>query len=99
MEKAKKEVKKLLTKYKKDWNKYGMGSGSSNSIIVSDLEKLVKLFDIPNVSGSLPSDKLCKERGLSFESKTYYDLKDGEYIGDFEIGAKWAVDYFLGNDR
>ena len=57
---------------------------------------LLGLFD---VSGSLPSDELIRERGEGFESKTYYNLDEGEYIGDFEIGAKWAIDYFLGNDR
>ena len=57
------------------------------------------LLGLFNVSGSLPSDELCKERGKSFESKIYYNLEEGEYIGDFEIGAKWEVDYFLGNDR
>ena len=57
---------------------------------------LLGLFD---VSGSLPSDELCRERGESFEAKTYYNLGEEEYIGDFEIGAKWAVDYLLGNDR
>ena len=56
---------------------------------------LLGLFD---VSGSLPSDELCRERGESYEDKAYYNLGD-VYIGDFEIGAKWAVDYFLGNDR
>jgi hypothetical protein len=56
---------------------------------------LLGLFD---VIGSLPSDELIRERGEGFEAKTYYNLGEGEYIGDFEIGAKWVVDYFLGND-
>ena len=56
---------------------------------------LLGLFD---VSGSLPSDELCRERGEGYEDKAYYNLGD-VYIGDFENGAKWAVDYFLGNDR
>lgn len=56
------------------------------------------LLGLLDVSGSLPSDELCRERGEGYEDKAYYNLGD-VYIGDFENGAKWAVDYFLGNDR
>ena len=33
-------VEKLIAKYKKQWDKYGMGSVISYSQVVSDLEKL-----------------------------------------------------------
>ena len=35
-------VEKLIAKYEKQWNKYGMGSVISYSQVVSDLEKLKK---------------------------------------------------------
>ena len=35
-------VEKLIAKYKKQWDKYGMGSVISYSQVVSDLEKLKK---------------------------------------------------------
>ena len=35
-------VEKLIAKYNKQWNKYGMGSVISYSQVVSDLEKLKK---------------------------------------------------------
>lgn len=36
------ELEKLIANYKKQWNKYGMGSVISYSEVVSDLEKLKK---------------------------------------------------------
>lgn len=53
------------------------------------------LLESLDVRCSLPSDELCEEQGRSFEEKTYYN--ESEYIGDFEIGALWAIDYFLNN--
>ena len=35
-------VEKLIAKYEKQWNKYGMGSVISYSQVVSDLKKLKK---------------------------------------------------------
>lgn len=35
-------VEKLIAKYEKQWDKYGMGSVISYSQVVSDLEKLKK---------------------------------------------------------
>lgn len=40
-------VEKLIAKYKKQWDKYGMGSVISYSQVVSDLEKL-KEMEIEN---------------------------------------------------
>lgn len=65
---------------------------------ITEHEARTLLLGLLGVSGSLPSDELCRERGESYEVKAYYNLGD-VYIGDFENGAKWAVDYFLGNDR
>lgn len=77
-------MKEQILKIAKDLDKGNIDLNTARNILLG-------LFD---VSGSLPSDELCKEHGESFESKAY-NLKEGEYIGDFEIGAKWAVDYFL----
>ena len=74
-------------------------SDDLNHGIIDEKEARKLLLGLLGVSGSLPSDELCRERGESFESKMYYDLGEGDYIGDFETGAKWAVDYFLGNSR
>lgn len=51
-----------------------------------------------NAAFSVPTDELCKQRGEEYEDKAYYNL-GGEYIGDFEIGAKWAVDFILGKSN
>lgn len=70
--------------------------------VLSDNEfelKQVKNLNIDNVSVPLPSDDLIEQRGQEFESKTYYNLEKGEKIGDFEVGAKWVVDYLKGNER
>ncbi len=64
--------------------------------VVQATEKLLDLF---SVSVPFPSDELIEERGKDFESKTYYNLEEGEKIGDFEVGAKWAIDYLQGNER
>ncbi|MBN2776823.1 MAG: hypothetical protein JXR36_04230 [Bacteroidales bacterium] len=74
-------------------------SGNMTRRAIRYLKENPTALDLFAVSGSLPSDELIRERGEGFEAKTYYNLGKGEYIGDFEIGAKWAVDYFLGNDR
>lgn len=58
-----------------------------------------ELLNLHNVSVTFPSDELIEERGKEFESKTYYNLEEGEKIGDFEVGAKWVVDYLQGNER
>lgn len=64
--------------------------------VVQATEKLLDLF---SVSVPFPSDELIEQRGKDFESKTYYNLEEGEKIGDFETGAKWVVDYLQGNER
>lgn len=61
--------------------------------------KNLKNDSLHSVSVPFPSDKLIEERGKEFESKTYYNLEEGEKIGDFEVGAKWVVDYLQGNER
>ena len=79
-----------------------------NGTIMEKLSRILHDLDQGNINVELakqqvmdllPSNELIRERGASFESKAYYNLGEGEYIGDFEIGAKWAVDSFLGNDR
>ena len=60
MKKAKQEAERLLVKYKKDWDKYGIGSSSSNSSIVYDLEGLVKLFAMPVVGLSFTKEELIE---------------------------------------
>jgi hypothetical protein len=37
----KQELEKLIAKYNKQWNKYGMGSVIAYSQVVADLEKLL----------------------------------------------------------
>jgi hypothetical protein len=71
-----------------------LGSG-----LISKDEAIEKLLNLHSVSVPFPSDELIEERGKEFESKTYYNLEEGEKIGDFEVGAKWVVDYLKGNER
>lgn len=40
----KEELEKLIAKYNKQWNKYGMGSVVAYSQVVADLEKLLETF-------------------------------------------------------
>jgi hypothetical protein len=66
---------------------------------ISKTEAIEKLLNLHSVSVPFPSDELIEERGKEFENKTYYNLEEGEKIGDFEVGAKWVVDYLQGNER
>ena len=82
-------MKKKILEILEEGKKYGY----NNEAIANEL------LNLHSVSVPFPSDKLIEERGKDFESKTYYNLEEGERIGDFEVGAKWVVDYLQGNER
>ena len=98
---------KILDKYMKWVNevsyqcpeKAGFYPAEIVNAVCDIVENELKSDLLNRVSVPFPSDELIEERGKDFESKTYYNLEEGENIGDFEVGAKWVVDYLKGNER
>ena len=89
-----------IIKYYQEWGTPNFGEIQAQLEMAIEEEKRENKSDtIDLVSVSFPSDELIEERGEEFESKTYHNLKQGEKIGDFAIGAKWVVDYLQGNER
>lgn len=58
------DLKKLLKKYNKQWDKNGMGAGISLSVVVSDLEKIIEKEE--------KSTCKCSDRSDSY--------KDAEFV-------------------
>lgn len=73
-------VKTLIEKYKKQWDKYGMGSVISYSQLVSDLEKLQKLekaqheetWDAAHQAGRFEGKGIAEKNWQTFE--THWEL-------------------------
>ena len=84
MEKEKSAVDKLIAKYNKQWNKYGMGSVISYSEVVAELEK---------VKEEMKQEQSQKKEDQSLEefinSQPYYGHCTPEYLEGIEVGAKW----------
>ena len=84
MEKQKSAVDKLIAKYNKQWNKYGMGSVISYSQVVAELEK---------VKEEMKQEQSQKKENQSLEefinSQPYYGHCTPEYLEGIEVGAKW----------
>ena len=84
MEKEKSAVDKLIAKYNKQWNKYGMGSVISYSQVVAELEK---------VKEEMKQEQSQKKEDQSLEefinSQPYYGHCTPEYLEGIEVGAKW----------
>jgi hypothetical protein len=84
METQKSAVDKLIAKYNKQWNKYGMGSVISYSQVVAELEK---------VKEEMKQEQSQKKENQSLEefinSQPYYGHCTPEYLEGIEEGAKW----------
>ena len=84
MEKQKSAVDKLIAKYNKQWNKYGMGSVISYSQVVAELEK---------VKEEMKQEQSQKKENQSLEefinSQPYYGHCTPEYLEGIEVGANW----------
>ena len=84
MEKEKSAVDKLIAKYNKQWNKYGMGSVISYSQVVAELEI---------VKEEMKQEQSQKKEDQSLEefinSQPYYGHCTPEYLEGIEVGAKW----------
>jgi len=84
METQKSAVDKLIAKYNKQWNKYGMGSVISYSQVVAELEK---------VKEEMKQEQSQKKENQSLEefinSQPYYGHCTPEYLEGIEVGANW----------
>jgi hypothetical protein len=84
METQKSAVDKLIAKYNKQWNKYGMGSVISYSQVVAELEK---------VKEEMKQEQSQEKENQSLEefinSQPYYGYCTPEYLEGIEEGAKW----------
>jgi hypothetical protein len=57
----KEELEKLIAKYNKQWNKYGMGSVVAYSQVVADLEKLLdNISDEEIIAETFKQQEQCK---------------------------------------
>lgn len=70
-------LKKLIDKYRKDWNKNGMGSGISYSKLISELEEINCGLDETKAVGQNEKSKeicqLCEEELTGNEIDCYCD--------------------------
>jgi len=84
METQKSAVDKLIAKYNKQWNKYGMGSVISYSQVVADLEELKE---------EMKQEQSQEKENQSLEefinSQPYYGHCTPEYLEGIEVGANW----------
>ena len=69
-------VEKLIAKYEKQWNKYGMGSVISYSQVIADLEKLKKVeksqyqetWETAHQAGRFEGKGIAEENWQTFET-------------------------------
>jgi ribosomal protein S24E len=76
----KQELEKLIEKYNKQWNKYGMGSVVAYSKVVADLEKLKEI-----------EKHLIAQAFEDGEHNYFYSKKTGK---DFENGIEYYNEKF-----
>lgn len=79
-----KAVEKLIEKYNKQWNKYGMGSAISYSQVIANLEKLKE-----EIKQEQSQEKENQSLEEFINSQPYYGHCTPEYLEGIEVGAKW----------